>query len=312
MCLKYRVLPVPDRMCPSIDAVILNWNLPEESIACAQSLLDQSYASLRLTFVDNGSTDGSVEILRAAFPDATVIALPENQGIAAGYNAGLTQALANGADYGFVLNNDTLFAPGTLQALVEAALRQKTAGVLMPKVVYESRRDTIWSAGAHRRAIPPGVVFIGLNQMDGPEYARERDIPYAPSCALLIPRRVLERVGLFDPSYFFYYDDWDYCERVRRDGWTIRYVPSAIVFHKVSLSTARSARPARWWYVMGRSTFQFYRRYYLSFALSLGFFASWFVIRETYHGNRALVPLFLQGLLDAVRGRPMRSLDDMG
>ena len=181
----------------------------------------------------------------------------------------------------------------------------------MPKILYESRRDTIWSAGARRRLVPPGVVFTGLNHLDGPEYARERDIPYAPSCALLIPRRVLERVGLFDSGYFFYYDDWDYCERVRRDGWTIRYVPSAIVYHKVSLSTARSARPARWWYVMGRSTFQYYRRYYTPFAPSLGFFATWFVAREIWQGNVRLAPLFLLGLIDAMRGRQMRSLDSL-
>jgi GT2 family glycosyltransferase len=182
----------------------------------------------------------------------------------------------------------------------------------MPKIVYETDRDRIWSAGARRRAFPPGVVFVGLGQPDGPAYAAERDVEYAPSCALLIPRATLGSVGLFDPGYFFYYDDWDYCERVRLAGQTVRYVPSAVVYHKVSLSTARSARPARWWYVMGRSAVLYYRRYYRPFAPSLALYAGWFVARETVKGNARYLPLFLRGVLHALTGRPMLAPEALG
>src|SRR5215467_1114173 len=114
---------------PTVAAVVLAWNLRDETAACGESLRAQGYERLRLLFVDNGSTDGSPAFLRERFPDATVLALPENVGIASGYNAGLERALAENADYALVLNNDTLFAPGMLRALVEAAERHPEAGV---------------------------------------------------------------------------------------------------------------------------------------------------------------------------------------
>jgi len=288
-----------------VAAVILGWNLREETEACARSLLGQGYPRLKLVIVDNGSTDGSTAYLRERFPDGEVVELPTNLGIAAGYNAGLSKALAMGCDYAFVLNNDTLFAPTCLATLVDAAQRHPDAGVLMPKIVYESARSTIWSAGQRERAFPPGVVMIGLNRQDSAAYDVEGELDFAPSCALLVTRAALERVGLFDTGYFFYYDDADYCQRVRRAGCTIRYVPSAVVYHKVSLSTARSARPARWWYVMGRSAALYYHRYYRPVAPALALYAGWFVARETVKGNARFVPLFLRGLYHALLGRPM-------
>jgi len=290
---------------PTVAAIVLGWNLKEETVACGQSLLELDYPGLRLVFVDNGSTDGSPELLRARFPNADVVELGRNIGIAAGYNAGLERALEAGVDFALILNNDTLFASGMLTSLVDAAARHPEAGVLMPKIVYESDRDRIWSAGARRRAFPPGVVFVGLGHPDGPPYDHERDVGYAPSCALLIRRQTLSTVGLFDPDYFFYYDDWDYCERVRRAGQTVRYVPSAVVYHKVSLSTARSSKPARWWYVMGRSAVLYYQRYYRPTAPSLALYAGWFLAREVAKGNARYLPLFVRGLVHALRGRPM-------
>ena len=297
---------------PSVAAVILGWNLKDETTACARSLLAQGYPELRLVLVDNGSTDGSPAHLRRELPEAELVELGTNQGIAAGYNAGLRRALELGADYAFVLNNDTLFAPGCLAALVEAARRHADAGVLMPKIVYESERGRLWSAGQRRRRFPPGVVMIGLNRPDGPDYSVERELDFAPSCALLIRRGTLERVGLFDTGYFFYYDDADYCERVRLAGQTIRYVPAAVVYHKVSLSTARSSRPARWWYVMGRSAVLYYRRYYRPFAPALALYAGWFLARESVKGNARYLPLFLRGLAHALAGRPMPAPEALG
>lgn len=292
-------------MPPSVAAVVLGWNLKDETTACVRSLLHQGYPALKLVLVDNGSTDGSPAHLRALFPAAEVLELGANRGIAAGYNAGLARALALGADHAFVLNNDTLFAPGCLASLVAAAERHRNAGVVMPKIVYESEPSRIWSAGQRQRRIPPGVVMIGLNHRDGPAYSFERPLEFAPSCALLIRRAVLERVGLFDPGYFFYYDDADYCQRVRRGGFTIRYAPEALVYHKVSLSTARSDHPARWWYVMGRSAALYYGRYYRPTTPSLACYALWFLARESVKGNARFLPLFVRGLVHALVGRAM-------
>lgn len=290
-----------------IGAIVLGWNLREESLACLASLKAQGYPALELIYVDNGSTDGAPELVRERFPEAEVVELGANVGIAAGYNAGLARAVARGVDDALVLNNDTLFAPGCLRALAEAADAQPEAGVLMPKIVYESERDRIWSIGARRRRFPPGIVMVGLNRRDGDEFSQDREIESAPSCALLIGAETLRRVGYFDPGYFFYFDDADYCARVRRAGLRIRYVANAVVWHKVSLSTARSVRPARWWYIMGRSAALFYRRYYRPTGLALGAYAGWFALRETLHGHARFVPLFVRGVVDGVVDRPYQA-----
>lgn len=288
-----------------LTAVVLGWNLAEETAACGASLMDQVFPDLHVVFVDNGSTDGSPAYLRQRFPSAEVIELGTNVGIAAGYNAGLERALAVGSDFALILNNDTLFAPGMLEALVRAAEQHPEAGVFMPKICYEADRGRIWSAGARMRRFPPGQAMIGLGQMDAPRFSEARALDFAPSCALLIRRSVLESVGFFDPGYFFYYDDWDYCERVRRAGFTIRYVPDAVVWHKVSLSTVKATRPARWWYVMGRSAVRYYRNHYRPAWPALAQFAGWFVLREALKGNVRLVPHYLRGLRDGLAGRPM-------
>ncbi|TAK22399.1 MAG: glycosyltransferase family 2 protein [Chloroflexota bacterium] len=289
-----------------VAAIVLGWNLADISIACIESLESQTHGPLDVIYVDNGSTDGAPATVGERFPNARIVALSENVGIAAGYNAGLRIAIAGDADAALILNNDTVLAPDAIAELVAAARRQSSAGVLMPKILHERARTRIWSAGARRRSFPPGVVFLGLGQADGPAWNVERDIEFAPSCALLITREALRRVGVFDPDYFFYYDDWDYCERARRAGFTIRYVPGAVVWHKVSLSTARSSQPARWWYVMGRSAVIYYRRYYRPFPPYVALYAAWFVAREALKGNARFLGLYLRGLWDGLTGRSAR------
>jgi len=290
---------------PTVAAIVLGWNLVEESRACLASLEAQGYEGLQFIYVDNGSTDGAPARIAEEFPNAAVIALPRNEGIAGGYNAGLERVRALDAEYAFILNNDTIVAPGALAALVAAARDNPRAGLLMPKIPFEGDRGRIWSAGQRRRGFPPGVAMIGLRQIDGPAYAEQRDLEYAPSCALLISRACLETVvPAFDPRYFFYYSDTEYCERVRRAGLTIRYVPEAVVYHKVSLSTTRSAHPAPWYYEMGRSTARYYTHYMPPVLLTLGSFGLWFLARETIQGNARRLPLFLRGIRDEMIGRP--------
>ncbi len=114
--------------------------------------------------------------------------------------------------------------------------------------------------------------------MDQPRFKSFQRIEYAPSCCYLLRRELVETVGLFDESYFFYFDDWDYSARVNRAGYSIWFVPDAIMWHKVSLSTQKSDKPFQWWQYMGRSAFRFYSKYYSK--LQLVAFAGWFFIRE--------------------------------
>ncbi len=127
--------------------VILNWNTYEMTRECVQSLSAMTGDSFEILIVDNGSHDGSLENLRHAFPQLTIIANGRNLGFAAGANVGMKRALDQGADYVLLVNNDTVVQPDLLAELLAEAKRTPQAGMISPKIYYADPPDRIWWAG---------------------------------------------------------------------------------------------------------------------------------------------------------------------
>jgi len=280
---------------PLVYVVLLAWNHLGDTIECLESIRRMQYPNIRLLLVDNGSTDGTANHIRTHYPDVEVISSSENLGIAQGYNLGMDYALQKDAQYVLVANNDIITVePDFVSRLVEAGEKNPRAGILMPKIVYYHNPDRLWSIGARRRRFPPTIVFIGLNKPDGPEYTKSRNLEFAPSCALLIRCELMRKIGLFDSNFFFYFDDYDYCYRARQAGYSIRYVPTATVRHKVSASTRHSDKPDKWWSVWGRSI-AIYCHKHESLLVSVTQVA-WITIREALHGNLRRIPSFLKGV----------------
>jgi GT2 family glycosyltransferase len=202
-----------------------------------------------------------------------------------------------------VANNDLQIDEGMLGHLVGALADTATAGMAMPKIYhYYGDRTRLWCPGAYWRRFPPTVKMIA-DVPDGPAYNTQKPIEFAPSCCLLISRAALTRAGVFDTDYFFYFDDWDYSIRLRRAGFQILFVPEAQLWHKVSLSTQKSDKPARWWRIMGQSAVRYYLRY--TNRATLLTFAAWFAMRETISGKGNRVLPFLGGVWQALRPAPM-------
>ena len=103
--------------------------------------------------------------------------------------------------------------------------------------------------------------MLASDAPDGPEFTRSIPLEFVPSCTLFADVRALSQVGVFDEGYFFYYDDYDFSARLRQVGFEIRFVPDAHAYHKVSVSTQKDTRPARWRRTMGRSSVRFYRKH---------------------------------------------------
>ena len=281
---------------PLVYFVVLAWNQKDMTINCLMSVLSSDYPNMRVVVVDNGSTDGTSEAITDQFINVKIVRSPINLGIAGGYNLGLEYALQQGAEYVIVANNDIVVEPYMVSYLVKALEESPRAGMAMPKIYhYYGDRTRLWCTGARWRHFPPSVKMVGVNAKDSPRFNHLREIDYAPSCCLLIKRAVLEEVGGFDTGYFFYNDDWDFSARVRKAGYRILYVPNAKIWHKVSASTQKSEKPARWWYIMGRSTVRFYFRY--STPRDLLFFSVWFIIRECIKLKPRRVLPFIAGLM---------------
>lgn len=221
--------------------IILNHNQAADTIVSIESVEKQRVDGVRVKtlIIDNGSTDSSlrkIKGLKKGFSNLTVLENYRNLGFAEGVNRGIEYALKKEADYIFLLNNDALLGSRALAKLVDRARKRKKAGIIGPKIYYyQSKIKRIWFAGGKidRRRFTAG--HIGYQEEDIGRYDKETETDYVTGAAMLIKRSVFEKIGLFDPSYFLYYEDVDFCLRANAEGFRLIYYPKAVVYHKISV-----------------------------------------------------------------------------
>jgi GT2 family glycosyltransferase len=224
---------------PRIVSVVLNTSRCEDTLACLASLERSSYPRHGAIVLDNASTDGSVERIRSSFPAVEVVPLPENRGYAGNNNVGLREALRRGADWVFVLNEDTIVDPSCLGLLVEAAASDPRVGFVGPMVYHHDEPHVIQSAGG---VLTRGwrARHIGQNQDDRGQFPDPRATDWVSGCAVLVRRGVVEDVGPLDERFFYYWEEVEWCLRARRAGWRVLHVPRARLWHK---GVQRAYRP---------------------------------------------------------------------
>ena len=210
--------------------IIPNWNGAHHLPACLDSLRRQSYLSFEVIVVDNGSTDGSLELLERDYPEVRVVALPENRGFAGGVNAGIREARG---EIIAVFNNDAEADLRWLEELAGALARHPEAGMATPKVLLFDQRDVINTTGDFY-----GVDGVpgnrGVWQRDEGQFDREEYVFGAAGVAAAYRRAMLDQVGLFDEDFFSFCEDVDLAWRAQLAGWKCVYVPKAVVYHKLS------------------------------------------------------------------------------
>jgi GT2 family glycosyltransferase len=217
-----------------IAAVIVNWNGRPLLDSCLRSILTQTPPPELVFLVDNGSTDGSAEHVRLAWPSVSVLETGDNLGFAGGNNVGIRAALAAGADSVLLLNNDAQLLPGALESL-RLALERGESRVLAaaPKILYRSAPDVIWAAGGKFDWWRGVVVDRGLNERDAGQYDQAEEVQAATACCLLVRSKAFREIGLLDEAYFMYFEDADFSARLGRAGYKIVYQPQARVLHDV-------------------------------------------------------------------------------
>lgn len=282
-----------------IVTVIPNWNLKAELGECLDSLYRVSYFPHRVIVVDNGSTDGSPEFVATKYPWVHLITLPDNRGYAAALNIGIAQAMEWEASYVLALNNDTVVTTGSLTRLAEVLNSDNTIGIAAPKVLYFHQLKRIFSLGDRIYRWLPLPVGFGYKWPDHPIFSRVLEFDYVTGCAMMIRTSIFEEVGLFDESFFLYYEDADFCRRVRERGYRIVCVGDAVIYHKASVSSSKNALYVQ--RIRARNRVRFYRRYrhgphpWLTFA-ALAFIDSCRAISYFLRGKGYLVKPYLQGL----------------
>ncbi len=242
---------------PLVYAVITHWNALEDTSECLDSVLASDYPNLKIVIVDNGSTDGSPDILARNYPEIPQVRTGNNGAITAAYNKGMEYGLAQDAAYILMLNNDITIASTMISLLVEAAENDPQIGIVTPKVYYYDRSDTIWFAGGMRSRFDFGAYDTHEGETDAPENSVAKEVDFAWACGMLMRRELLEQMGLFDTQFYLYYDDVDTSVRAQQAGYKIWYVPEATMKHKVSHSTGS----ARFTYIWARSKMRLFRKH---------------------------------------------------
>jgi len=286
---------------PKVVIILLNWNRAEDTRECLESVLALDYQSYEVIVIDNGSTEPASRLLGSDFPVITVIESEENRGFCESNNAGMTRALEMGAEYVFLLNNDTVVDRLCLRRLVDVGQKDVSIGALGPTIYDYQQPEEVSSAG--------GEINWWLGRpydLHNVEHTCHTEVAYLSGCALLVRRSVVERVGRLDQSFFLYYEDADWCLRMRKEGFKVVHVPGAKVWHKRS-QTTKGPRSSLSLYYGTRNRLLFLKRhahplvwcFFLVVVFPFSIVKNLWLLRR----NKEKRASFLEGATDFVRGR---------
>lgn len=283
-----------------VAVILVNYMGAEHTLACIDSLRCTEGSNWFVVVVDNASPDDSLKTLASLDSDPRVqlIRSPENLGFAAGNNLGMRAAMSRGAEYFWILNNDTLVEPDTLRALLDVAVSRN--GMFASAILRYPETDRVWCAGGwiDPRSPRAGHVHEDEPATNLPEEPFEVD--YAPGCSVLLSRQTLDQIGFMPEDFFLYYEDTAWCELAKGEGVQILCVPASRVYHKVSQSTGEFS--PRMKYFLSRASVLFARRF-RNIPHSCWFVLRYHLINHLFKFEWGHFVAGLRGVRDGILGR---------
>jgi GT2 family glycosyltransferase len=228
---------------PKVTVITLNWNRKEDTIECVKSLLALDYPNYEVVVVDNGSTDGSVETFKQHFPSITVIENKTNLGYGQGFNKGIEYALAKGAKYMLVINNDAIIDNKSLAELVRVAESDPKIGLVSGKTYYYNAPNRLQTVGKIANFTTGAVRNVGLDEIDNGQHDELKEYHFLDDVYWLARGELFKKIGLYDKNFFIYYEEVDLCARASKAGYKIIYTPHAKIWHKQFTSTGGRVNP---------------------------------------------------------------------
>ena len=223
---------------PLIWAIVLNYNASEMTQHCLQSLLGTDYPNLKILLVDNASVDDTVQVVQSDFPQVEILINPKNYMFAKGNNIGIQHALNKGAEYLFILNNDTKVDAQCLSRLINFLRDRPDCAACQPLLLQMHKPDQVASAGC--RVTLSGRakdLFYDLNIDELTPHPFQ--VCGVTGGAFLVRSSALQKVGYFCQYFKMYFEDVDLSLRMQEQGYLLYCVPAAKVWHHVSASTKK-------------------------------------------------------------------------
>ncbi|HEX5052800.1 MAG TPA: glycosyltransferase family 2 protein [Planctomycetota bacterium] len=235
-----------------VAAIVLNWRQPALTRQCLADLLAVAGVPVHALVIDNGSGDDSARVLEGAVRDLAATssphrvefaALPDNLGFTGGMNHGLRWAQQRGLGHVLVLNNDLRLPPGFLAPLVSVLDNDARVAAVGPTVLHPD--GSVWAEGGCLAFGPNSLRLVGHGRAPRPAVHGPEAVEFLPCACVLFRTSELLAVGGFDERYFMYWEDVDVCERLRRRGGRIVWLPWVRVVHAAGQSSGGGRAPLR-------------------------------------------------------------------
>lgn len=241
---------------PLVSIITINYDHPEVTCELLESLRKITYPNIEIIVVDNASPNDDQSVIKEKHPEIIFIQSDKNLGFAGGNNLGIRKSKGK---YILLLNNDTEVDTNFLQPLVNKCENNKKVGAVSPKIYYFYDKKIIqWAGNYKMNKFTMRCMARGWLEKENGQYDSDWKSFYNHGAAMLVPRTVIDKIGLMSEVYFLYYEELDWSERIRNSGYEIYYVHNSMIYHKESISTGTDS-PLKTYY-MNRGRFIFLRK----------------------------------------------------
>ncbi len=291
---------------PLVSIITVNFNQSDATCALLDSIRRQDFQNLEIFVVDNGSLENPAQVFLEKYPEVKFIRSEQNLGFAGGNNLALQQTKG---DFLFFVNNDAELTEGCIERLLSLFEKVPDLEIVSPLICYfrtnneqpATNNDIVQYAGMTRvNPFTGRNRTIGNKEPDKGQFAEPQPTAYAHGAAMMVSRWVLEQVGSMDEGFFLYYEELDWCERIRKAGFSVWVEPRARVYHKESLTVEKLGTLKT--YYLNRNRVWFMRRNYGGWRLAV-FYVFLFlvtipknVLRYLLRGETENLKAFLRGI----------------
>ncbi|MFP5256680.1 MAG: glycosyltransferase family 2 protein [Acidimicrobiia bacterium] len=228
-----------------VSAVVVSWNTVDLLAACLASLEEHAASgiAMEVIVVDNGSTDGSAELVAERWPGVRLISNPDNRGYQVANNQGMRAARGSVL---LLINADAMLQPGCLSGLLSRLAADDRCAIVGPRLEYGDGSFQRWTAGRLPTLASVAASFLFVDRLLprwgvwlGRDLRQPAVVGWVSSACLVVRRSALQDIGLMDERFFAYMDDVDLCARAGAAGWRVWYEPGAVATHLMGQSTKR-------------------------------------------------------------------------
>lgn len=289
-----------------VTIVIPNWNGHKDTVECLNSLESLTYSNYEIVVIDNGSTDGSVAMLRESNPDIMIVELPDNTGFTGACNEGIKMAVESGSEYVFLLNNDTVLNDADMLEKMSGYLEDNTdVGMLAPVTLYHDT-NKVWFAGGELDRNTGILKLWG----QGEEYTKDNEheavyCTFLVGCALFVRTELLQKIGGLYQPYFLTSEESELCVNIMDHGYKLAVLCNVSLFHKVSRSMGVESPLLT--YFLYRNKLLFAKRNAVNFSVSDLFKITAYYLRgflsAIKRGNYGAAMGVVRGVWDFILGK---------